>query len=44
MKMKLPFKVDLSKKIAAITGAGGVICSEFARVLAACGARSLCWT
>lgn len=37
--MKLPFNVDLSKKIVAITGAGGVICSEFARALATCGAR-----
>ena len=38
-KMKLPFKVDLTDKVAAITGAGGVICSEFARVLAECGAK-----
>lgn len=37
--MKLPFTIDLSQKIAVITGAGGVICSEFARVLATCGAR-----
>lgn len=37
--MELPFKVDLSKKVAAITGAGGVICGEFARALAACGAK-----
>ena len=37
--MKLPFTVDLCDKVAVITGAGGVICSEFARVLAACGAR-----
>ena len=37
--MRLPFNVDLSKKIVAITGAGGVICSEFARALATCGAR-----
>lgn len=37
--MKLPFKVDLSGKVCAVTGAGGVICSEFARVLAACGAK-----
>lgn len=33
------FQVDLSDKIIAITGAGGVICSEFAKVLAANGAR-----
>ena len=37
--MSVPFKVDLSDKIVAITGAGGVICSEFARALAECGAK-----
>ena len=37
--MNVPFKVDLSNKVIAITGAGGVICSEFARALAACGAK-----
>lgn len=37
--MKLPFKTDLSEKVAVITGGGGVICSEFARALAACGAK-----
>lgn len=37
--MKLPFKVDLSEKVAVITGAGGVICSEFAKALASCGAK-----
>lgn len=37
--MKLPFQVNLKNKVVAITGAGGVICSEFARVLAACGAK-----
>ena len=37
--MKLPFKVDLSKKVVAVTGAGGVICGEFAGALAACGAK-----
>ena len=36
---KVPFKVDLSKKVIAITGAGGIICGEFARALAACGAK-----
>lgn len=40
MIMKLPFKVDLTEKIVAITGAGGVICGEFARTLAACGAKA----
>lgn len=37
--MEIPFKVDLRKKVAAITGAGGVICGEFAKALAACGAK-----
>ena len=37
--MKLPFKTDLSEKVVVITGGGGVICSEFARALAACGAK-----
>ena len=37
--MSTPFKVDLSDKIIAITGAGGVICSEFARALAENGAK-----
>ena len=37
--MKLPYKIDLSGKVAVITGAGGVLMSEFARALAACGAK-----
>lgn len=37
--MKLPFNVDLSDKVAAITGGGGVLMSEFAKALAACGAK-----
>lgn len=37
--MKLPFKVDLSDKVAAVTGAGGVLMSEFAKALAECGAK-----
>ena len=37
--MKLPFKVDLSDKVVAITGAGGIICGEFAKALALCGAK-----
>ena len=32
--MKLPFKVDLSNQVVAITGAGGIICGEFAKALA----------
>ena len=37
--MKLPFQIDLTGKVVAITGAGGVLMSEFARALAACGAK-----
>ncbi len=37
--MKLPFNVDLKDKIIAITGAGGVLMSEFAKALAVCGAK-----
>lgn len=37
--MKLPYEIDLGGKTAVITGAGGVLMSEFARALAACGAN-----
>ncbi|MBR2928502.1 MAG: SDR family oxidoreductase [Oscillospiraceae bacterium] len=37
--MKLPFQIDLSGKVAVVTGAGGVLCSEMAKALAACGAK-----
>ena len=37
--MKLPYQIDLSGQVAVITGAGGVLMSEFARALAACGAK-----
>ena len=37
--MSTPFRVDLSNKVVAVTGAGGVICSEFSRALAECGAK-----
>ncbi len=37
--MKLPFNVDLSGKVALVTGGGGVLCSEFAKALAANGAK-----
>lgn len=36
---KVPFQVDLSDKVVAVTGAGGVLMSEFAKALAACGAK-----
>ncbi len=38
--MKLPFNLELSGKTAVITGAGGVLCSMFAKVLAQCGAKT----
>ena len=37
--MKLPFQIDLNDKVAVVTGAGGVLMSEFARALAASGAK-----
>lgn len=37
--MSVPFKIDLSGKVAVITGAGGVLCSAMAEVLAECGAK-----
>ena len=37
--MELSFKPDLTGKVAVITGGAGVLCSEFARALAQCGAK-----
>ena len=37
--MKLPFQIDLTGKVAAVTGAGGVLMSVFAEALAECGAK-----
>lgn len=37
--MKIPFNVDLSDKVVAVTGAGGIICSEMAKALSLCGAK-----
>ena len=37
--MNLPIKIDLSGKVAVVTGAGGVLCSSFAEALAECGAK-----
>jgi NAD(P)-dependent dehydrogenase (short-subunit alcohol dehydrogenase family) len=37
--MNLPFHVELKDKIAVITGAGGIICSEFAKAMVECGAK-----
>jgi len=36
--MTIPFKVDLTGKVAVVTGGGGVLCSAFAKALAECGA------
>lgn len=37
--MNLPFEIDLSGKVAVVTGGGGAICGEFAKALAQCGAK-----
>jgi len=37
--MSVPFKVDLTNEVAVVTGAGGVLCSGFAKALAECGAK-----
>ena len=37
--MNLSMKPDLSGKVAVVTGGAGVLCSEFAKALAVCGAK-----
>jgi NAD(P)-dependent dehydrogenase (short-subunit alcohol dehydrogenase family) len=37
--MTVPFKVDLTGKVAVVTGGGGVLGSYFAKALAECGAK-----
>ncbi len=37
--MPVPFKVNLTGKTAVVTGGGGVLCSEFSKALAECGAN-----
>ncbi len=37
--MNLPFEVNLSGKVAVITGAGGILCSKIAEAIALCGAK-----
>lgn len=37
--MNLPLNVNLTDKVAVVTGAGGVLCSDFAMALALCGAK-----
>ena len=36
--MKNPINTDLHGKVAVVTGAGGVLCSSFSKVLARAGA------
>jgi NAD(P)-dependent dehydrogenase (short-subunit alcohol dehydrogenase family) len=37
--MAVPFKVDLSGKVAVVTGGTGILCSEMSRALGECGAK-----
>ncbi len=37
--MDLPMKPELGGRVAVVTGGAGVLCSEFCRALAACGAK-----
>ncbi|MBR0460235.1 MAG: SDR family oxidoreductase [Victivallales bacterium] len=37
--MAVPFKVDLSGKVAVVTGGGGILCSVMAEAIAECGAK-----
>lgn len=37
--MDLPFSIDLKGKVAVVTGAGGILCSMFAKTLAQSGAK-----
>ena len=37
--MKLPYQPDFSGKVAVVTGGAGILCREFCKALAACGAK-----
>ena len=37
--MELPYKPDFNGKVAVVTGGAGVLCREFCKALAACGAK-----
>ncbi|MGL4254631.1 MAG: SDR family oxidoreductase [Fusobacteriaceae bacterium] len=36
--MKMPLNIDLTGKVAVVTGAGGILCADMAKALAKCGA------
>ncbi len=37
--MNLPFEINLNSKVAVVTGGGGILCSDFAKTIAKCGAK-----
>ena len=37
--MAVPFKIDLSGKVAVVTGGGGILCSVMSKAIAECGAK-----
>ena len=37
--MNIPFQIDLKDKVVVVTGAGGILCSMFAKAIAECGAK-----
>ena len=37
--MAVPFKIDLSGKVAVVTGGGGILCSIMSKAIAECGAK-----
>ena len=37
--MAVPFKIDLSGKVAVVTGGGGILCSVMSEAIAECGAK-----
>ena len=37
--MNLPFTPNYSNKVAVVTGGAGVLCREFCKALAMCGAK-----
>ncbi len=39
VKKELPIQIDLTGKVAVVTGAGGALCGAFSEALAQCGAK-----